>query len=405
MLSGERLSENPLNFALKEKTIMNIDEYFNEVENAVSACVERDISSQEYVEKLIISSPEKIKSIIALRKEFLCASDYEQLGGYLEIFCFTQYDYSEKIALFSFMFEVGNILKAKLLRNRFQRYEENQPLFSKDSSIFKCIRKDSSGKPDLELIDDSCLENIQESEIFCRSGFFYLTDPFLNPALYTLCQTQFKGSQIYIRLDPTVVYCSQPLFRLNEEILIPANPNWWKNLNIYRRDKEGASYFLYEKELTKNTYQEFCEFKIKGIRRLDVVAKRNNSGNLSMMVEELSDKDADSGLTIGRCIHLDTDDPIGTSFNDSIVNHLDLAINVYEKDSAKKRYNDNLATGSRTEDATFRTHLLRIEKIPLKSIFLFAIAFFQSKTLIRDWFKDQFLKQEHTNGRLSNNPN
>jgi len=71
------------------------------------------------------------------------------------------------------------------------------------------------------------------------------------------------------------------------------------------------------------------EYKIKGIRRLDVISKRKNDGNLSMMIEELSDKESDSGITIGRCVHLDKDNLIGTPFNFSTVNHLDLAINVY----------------------------------------------------------------------------
>jgi hypothetical protein len=181
---------------------------------------------------------------------------------------------------------------------------------------------------------------------------------------------------------------------MNEEVLIPANPNWWKNLNIHRRNKESASYILYAKEPTKDSHQEFWEYNVKGIRRLDVIAKRNNDGNLSMMIEELSDKDSDSGITIGRCIHLDTDDEIGTPFSESRVNHLDLAINVYEGSTAQKRYDGNLAKGLKVEDATFRTHLLRIENVPLKSLFLFVLVFFQSKTLVSDWFADQFQRKE-----------
>ena len=89
-----------------------------------------------------------------------------------------------------------------------------------------------------------------------------------------------------------------------------------------------------------------------------------------------------------------TDNPIGTPFCESFVNHLDLAINVYEGISAKKRYENNLASGIIVEDSTFRTHLLRIENIPLKSLILFTISFLQSKTLINDWFNDQFLRNE-----------
>lgn len=373
---------------------MTIDEYFEEITHAVSTCVSESISNQTYVERLIAESPDKTRNIIHVRKELLCVSDYEQLGGYLAIGYFTVFNSSDRIALFSFLFDIGNALKVQLLRNRFQKYEIGQALFSGDTELFNCIRKSSSGNLDLELIDAYSLDNIQGSEVFCRNGIFYKTDSFLNPAIYALCKANFDGSPIYIRLDPTQRYSTQPLFQLNEEILIPANPNWWRNLNIYRRNKEGASYILYEKEPAKDSHQEFWEYKIRGIRRLDVLAKRNNRGNLSMMIEELSDKDSDSEITIGRCIHLDSDDPVGTFFEASKINHLDLAINVYEGQSAERRYAGNLAAGTRVEDATFRTHLFRIENIPLKSVFLFVISFFQSKTLINDWVNDQFSRIE-----------
>ena len=375
-------------------TIMTIDDYFKEVQYAVDTCVRNSISNQDYVENLISSSPEKAHDIIETRKEILCPSDYQNLGRYLEIGFFMDFEPSERIALFSFMFDIGNDLKVKLLRKSFEKYEISQPLFSGDSGLFDCIRKTSAGTPDLELIDTKCLENIQDSEIFSRNGCFFRIDGYLNQALYPLCKQYFADSPIFIRLDPTTRYSSQPLFQMNEEVLIPANPYWWKKLNIHRRNKEGASYILYPKEPTKNSHQEFWEYNIQGIRRLDVVAKRNNHGNLSMMIEELSDKDSDAGITIGRCIHLDTDSAIGTPFNCSSVNHLDLAINVYEGNAAKKRYDGNLAQGSKIEDATFRSHLLRIENVPLKSIFLFVLVFFQSKTLVSDWFSDQFQRNE-----------
>lgn len=373
---------------------MDIDEYFNQVKCGVGACIDRSISNQKYVEDLLLRSPELAREIIDARKEILSPSDYEKLGGYLEIGFFTEFTSSERLALFSFMFDIGNDLKVKLLRRSFERYEIGQPLFSGEQDLFDCIRKASTGSPDLELIDSQYLENVQGSEIFKRNGIFFKTDEYLNPALYSLCKKTFPSSPIFIRLDPTKRYSSQPLFQINEEILIPANPNWWKNLNIHKRSKEGASYILYPKELSKESHQEYWEYKVEGVRRLDVIAKRNNNGNLSMMIEELSDKDSDVGITIGRCIHLDTDDAMGTPFSESTVNHLDLAINVYEGDAAKNRYMGNLAQGVKVENATFRTHLLRIENIPLKSIFLFVMVFFKSKTLISDWFSDQFQRNE-----------
>ncbi len=55
------------------------------------------------------------------------------------------------------------------------------------------------------------------------------------------------------------------------------------------------------------------------------------------MIEEITDID-NRGLIFSRCIHLDTDSKFGTDFENSILNLLDVAINIYEGDTAKKDY-------------------------------------------------------------------
>lgn len=115
-----------------------------------------------------------------------------------------------------------------------------------------------------------------------------------------------------------------------------------------------------------------------------------------MMIEELSQIDT-HGLLFGRCIHLDTDSKFGTPFEFAQLNHLDLAINIYEGEAANKRLGDNLAAGNVTTDASYRTHLLRIEGIPFKGLFGFVIAFFRSQTLISEWFEDQFRDVKNPN--------
>ena len=179
-----------------------------------------------------------------------------------------------------------------------------------------------------------------------------------------------------------------PSGMLLESILMPANPNWWRHLTIYNRTKEGASYLLDDCS-PKDNNRQFWEFHIKNVNRLEVIAKRNNNGNLSMMIEEITNIDT-HGLLFGRMIHLDSDNQFGTPFDKATLNHLDLAINVYDGETAVKRLNDNLATGTKTVDASSRTHLLRIENIPFKGLFGYAISFFRSQTLINEWFSDQF---------------
>lgn len=106
-------------------------------------------------------------------------------------------------------------------------------------------------------------------------------------------------------------------------------------------------------------------------------------------------RNVDSGYILGKCIHLDTDDPMDTDFRATILNHLDLAINIYTGDSIKSRREQILADGM-VQDADYRTHLFRIENIPFPAVIAFVTMYFDSSVLIRDWLEDQFGKsQQH----------
>jgi hypothetical protein len=240
------------------------------------------------------------------------------------------------------------------------------------------------------LINLSALNQIGDTEVIQFQGHYFLIDYCLNPSGLAWVKGNFPNKPLYIRLKPFKVFDQRPPGRLFESILMPANPNWWKNLSIHNRQKEGAAYQLGEDEYPGNQ-QALWEYKVNNINRLEVIAKRDNNGNLSMMLEELTGVDQNN-MVFGRCIHLDTDHKPGTNFDDAILNHLDLAINVYEDENGKKRLTENLAHGQVTSDASYRTHLLRIENIPFHSIFGFVLIFFKSQTLVQEWFRDQFAK-------------
>lgn len=110
-----------------------------------------------------------------------------------------------------------------------------------------------------------------------------------------------------------------------------------------------------------------------------------------MMIEELTEQKNIVSPTekyiVSRMIHLDTDATIGSSFHDSKLNHLDLAINIYTGNNAENRLSENLAYGEKVTDASFRTHLLRVENTNFSDLFAFAYSFFKSKTLVDEWKK------------------
>ena len=71
------------------------------------------------------------------------------------------------------------------------------------------------------------------------------------------------------------------------------------------------------------------------------------------------------------------------------MNHLDLAMNVYEGDARTARMAMHLRNGT-VENASFRTHLLRVEGVPLSALLDLATMFFRSTTLTTEWIADQF---------------
>jgi hypothetical protein len=109
-----------------------------------------------------------------------------------------------------------------------------------------------------------------------------------------------------------------------------------------------------------------------------------------MMVEEIVDRRSTREPVLGRCIHWDTEAPVGASPSQARVKHLDLAINVYRGEAADRRLTQSLGADARVVDATFRTHLLRIEDIPPQALLGFASQFFVSSLLTLEWFEDQF---------------
>lgn len=96
---------------------------------------------------------------------------------------------------------------------------------------------------------------------------------------------------------------------------------------------------------------------------------------------------------VSRMIHLDTDAAIGNSFHDSTLNHLDLVINIYTEDNAENRLLENLANGEMVTDASFRTHLLRVENINFSDLFVFAYSFLNLKLLLMNGKKHSLDKR------------
>lgn len=157
-------------------------------------------------------------------------------------------------------------------------------------------------------------------------------------------------------------------------------------MTLFPREKTFAAYELQDCNPQDNI-DEYRDYHIRDVRRLEISAQRRATDYLSMMIEELTKPDDSNGIMIGRCIHLDTRAVVGAEMKQTQLQHLDLAINVYEDETRAMRMKDSLQNG-RVLDATYRTHLYRIEGIPFPALFGFAERFLLSRVLLREWVHD-----------------
>jgi hypothetical protein len=189
-----------------------------------------------------------------------------------------------------------------------------------------------------------------------------------------------------LRLDPSGWYAKQPKMRLEEAVIAPADPTWMQTLALFPGMKTFAAYVLEDCDL-KTDLAQYRDYHLRHIRRLEVSAQRREANYLTMMLEELPRADDPNDIMVSRCIHLDTHATVGTPMSEARLQHLDLAINVYRGDRRHARMEGSLQNG-RVCDATYRTHLYRIEDIPFPALFTFAGMFFKSGVLLGEWLNE-----------------
>lgn len=374
---------------------MEIEDYFNEVKNIVKASIEFSVDSNRgynmnpYLETLASNSDKKLLNLLSnIYDLILTEEDIKKYKEYLAIPLLSNLSDEQKISLFYLSNDVYTYTLEIDISEKCVLYDKTLPIFKAEISLFNHIRKKENGDLDLELISYAELQQVDNSEIIKYHQHYFYLDSSLSQYLLNDLYNDFPNSNIFVRLNPYKAFEKQPLRLLEEEVLIPANPDWIKNLELHKNHKQGCSYIL--QNVTPNiSLQKFWDYNVKKIRRLEVIFKRNNNGNLSGMIEEISEIDIEHNILKGLCIHFDTDSPYGTSYKDSILNHLDLAMNYYIGDKTiKDRNNENLANGKKVTNATHRVHLLRIESIPFNSLFKIAINFFKSIVLVTEWIND-----------------
>jgi hypothetical protein len=317
---------------------------------------------------------------VEFRRTMLSDTDRRTLKGWLE-FGFFRDDLPTDVRLagFALAFEVAEEVRRLTMRTLCAPYRREDPLFAGAPALWNSRRDD-------ELIDFAALRQEQGSEVVAVPGGFGKIPGELDPHLVALLSRAYPELAFYVRLSPDRFYRSRPPMLLMEAVIAPGRFDALMNFDMYRGQIEYGEYALQDDPLTVGEEQRYIDYHVEKIRRLEIRAERRKD-MLTMMIEEVPAPDHAAGLMVGRCIHLDTDMPNGTPLRDVKLSHLDVALNVYEGAARADRYGRRLREGKVT-DASFRTHLMRIEGIPLLGLVPICEAFLKSGPLLQDWMRD-----------------
>ncbi|MCR3906659.1 MAG: hypothetical protein NUK62_06540 [Tenericutes bacterium] len=309
---------------------------------------------------------------------------------------FSSYTSTDRLIIQRIIFDIESYGETERRMNEYKQWFKlnfkEEKLFKEYKQLEKFIRKnDDEGLIEFNKIKSEYVNgnHFKHNKNYYKSVIKdQVFEQLLRPDTLNVTEYPF-----YIKLDNEYYSPSRnALSSLEEAAINPSNPKWTESFSIHNGLFEGASYELREDNDDEMDIGKKC-FKdndyLRGIRRIESIAKRKNNGRFSMMIEELS---IEYGILVGRCIHLDSQDPIGTNFFEAILSHIDYAINVYGE--IHNRLNIRMDKKEKY-DASLRGHLFRIENYPFYKLPDLTYLLFKSKLLTEDWATATFNKVKY----------
>ncbi len=273
--------------------------------------------------------------------------------------------------------------RLKYLENSLEKYSISQPLFKSNQALFSQTLND-------ELIPSTQFQKMLLKNVLrLANGQYAYVDESLEPPL--LQQLEDRGLTYYVRVNPYYIYEAYPPILIKEAAWRKPSPKWHNAIGIKPNKNDGFSYYIPEDVDIKTHPYEYIDRYFLHILRLEGEYKRERDGYFSMMVEELKEVShpfLEEFYIIGRMIHLDSIEDGEDGLNAKL-KHIDLAVNIYTGDDAINRVNERLENGGKIVDATYRSHILRLNDALLSDIIPFS-TFFESKYLQDEWIKDMF---------------
>ncbi len=359
---------------------MDIDDYDGAIAQLSQQVTAAGSDPQDFLERQLKANDVRAAELVRLRESLVAGADADSVSGLLVTGYFSSLRVKERVAAFLVCIEVARAIEISTLEKRLAAYVREQPLFVSSPYLYDKVRNG-------ELLNSHAISSVRNDGMVKLTGTCARLDPMLPPALVETLRAEFPNAPLWVRLDPQFSAVDGQSNILLEAVLVPANPKWWKNLGLFRGQETGGKYEVLAPLMASDDLDSYLEFHVKGLRKLETIAQRKKADHLTCMLEELQVFGEE--YLIGRCIHVDTSATVGTAPNEASVMHLDLAINVYRDSKVEQRMKSQLH-GAEKEDATFRSHLLRIESVPFSVLPAFCAAFFQSRVMLRDLMSNQF---------------
>lgn len=335
---------------------------------------------RDWIEK----RPEATDAIDVLSTE-ISPDTKERASNWLSVGCFDRIGMStdQKLCAICLSLEAEYERELGDVTRQCTEYTGDEPIF--EDRELNNLRKD-------DLVDIRGLQRLPNTNIILVGKKWAYIDSRIPLQFHEWLERCFKDCVSSVRVSPDRLYDMRPPQMVVECVITPGQYRWWNKLGRYIGDENGSMYELLGTDV--NNYSDYYDYNALHVRRLETIAKRKKAEYFSMMIEELSEYhnplDPSRHYVVGRMIHLDTEAPLGATIEDAVLKHIDLAFNLYVDDNATLRMSQTLADGQKVTKAKPRTHVLRVDHVPFKTIFKFAESFFRSKTLVAEWLYAEF---------------
>lgn len=337
------------------------------------------------VERIARENPNLFSTLLEWIDQEMSSAERQFAEALLVSGLFDEFSSERRVAAIALARTIDRRIGDQELRKRLASYHGAQSIFRELPELLNELRRSGQRPPD--LISARRLEKLSPmSRSVCFRGRFAEIDSFLPlPTLDLLLRSAPDLARLYLRLHPERVSTEKPPEQVNEEVIRPIDPGWWRHGRVYRNSPTGLFLALQPPVSPSDDLARYWDYHSRGIRKLEMSVIRRGGNYLTVMVEELQQIDQ---AVFGRCLHTDVQMRVGVPLKDLNAEHLDVSINWYPGELGAKRLAARLDQGQKV-DAELHTHLARVDGSGFVLLFPCGASFFQSPVLCREWLDAQ----------------